>query len=272
MREVRDVQVDIGGEVFEISSDDDYLTHIQGGFEPEMVKLFETVANGSDVIADIGANIGCSAILFGRMAKDVYAFEPSASTYSFLERNVARSRRQNIHLRNLGLGAEDGSFTLTFSPSNRSGGFVSNQTQASVGHTVENITIRTLDEELAQVRSRSVDFLKIDVEGFEANVIRGAARTLEKHKPMVVLELNHWCLNALQRTSIPDFFDFLRFRFPVLIAVDGDTYMNLHSADQSYVVMYHHINRMRYLNILAGFDESRFAGFRAKYANEGLRN
>jgi FkbM family methyltransferase len=271
MGEIRDVTIDIGGEDFQITSDDDYLKHIENGFEPEMVSLFRTVAEGSDVIVDAGANIGCSAILFGQLAKEVYAYEPSASTFSFLSRNVTRSGRKNIYLRNIGLGAASGESTLTFSPTNRSGGFVSNQTQASTGHTVESIVIRALDDELKLPGERSLDFLKIDVEGFEANVIRGASRSLTQYKPVVILELNHWCLNAFQRTSIPDFFDFLRAQFPVLLAVDGSTYMNLHDPNQSYAVMYQHILRMRYLNVLAAFDESRLGTFRQRYKNEAVR-
>ena len=82
----------------------------------------------------------------------------------------------------------------------------------------------------------------------------------------MTLELNHWCLNAFQRTSIPDFFDFLRSRFPILLAVDGTgCYLDLHDATESYGVMYHHIIHMRFLNILAGFDESRFALFKSIY-------
>ncbi len=112
---------------------------------------------------------------------------------------------------------------------------------------------------------QQIDFIKIDVEGFEGHVLRGARQTLLSNKPVVVLELNHWCLNAFQRTSIPDFFDFLRSIFPVLLAVDGSSYMDLHNDSDSYIVMYHHIMQMRFLNIVAGFDETRLGQFKSLY-------
>jgi hypothetical protein len=70
--------------------------------------------------------------------------------------------------------------------------------------------------------------------------------------------LNHWCLNAFQRTSVPDFFDFLRGVFPFLYAVDGTDVRNLHDPDDSYNVMYQHIaHNFRYPNLVGAFDRSR---------------
>lgn len=265
MSDVRELTVDIGGTEYIITSDDNYLEHIKNGFEPDMVKLFRTLATGSKTILDIGANIGCTAILFAELSKKVYAFEPSTTTYAFLEKNISNSGVKNVFPQNIGLGAEPGETTLTFAPNNRSGGFVSNQTQASAGHTVEKITIKQLDEVVNTLNLKQIDFIKIDVEGFEGKVLQGATQTLSANKPVVVLELNHWCLNAFQRTSIPDFFDLLRSIFPVLLAVDGSNYMNLHDENDSYIVMYHHIMSMRFPNIVAGFDEKRLDKFRSLY-------
>lgn len=259
----REVRVDIGGTTYTMTSDDDYLEHMTNGFEPDLVKLFRAAASDSEVILDIGANIGCTALLFGELSKNVYAFEPSKTTFAFLEANIARSGLKNVFPQNMGLGVEPGEYTLTFAPSNRSGGFVSNQTQASAGHTVEKIVIRQMDEVLKCLNVSRVDFVKIDVEGFEGHVLCGAKQTLATYRPVVLLELNHWCLNAFQRTSIPEFFDLLRSIFPILLAVDGLSYLNLYDESESYIVMYHHILHMRFPNILAAFDESRLARFRS---------
>jgi FkbM family methyltransferase len=265
MKTAREVDVNIAGKIFLIASDDDYLDHVKGDFEPYMVDLFQSLAVGSDAILDIGANIGCTAILFGQISKTVHAFEPSSTTFAFLQRNVQMAGMENITSHNFGLGLEAGEFTLTFAPSNRSGGFVSNKTQASNGHTIEKIEIRETDIAIESLNIQKIDFIKIDVEGFEGQVLRGATRTLDKHKPIVALELNHWCLNALQRTSVPEFLDLLRSIFPILLAVDGSTYMNLHNESESYSVMYLHILHMKYLNIIGAFDESQIVKFRSLY-------
>ncbi|MBE9012071.1 FkbM family methyltransferase [Pseudanabaenaceae cyanobacterium LEGE 13415] len=257
--------VEIGGKKYTIISDDNYLKQIRKRFEPKMVELFKTVAKDSEVILDIGANIGCTAILFGELAKQVYAFEPSQSTCYFLEKNVSHSGLKNITIQNIGLGAEAGEFTLTFSPANRSGGFVSNQTQINTGHVTETITICKLDQVIQSLNISKIDFIKIDVEGFEGQVLRGATQTLLTYQPVIVLELNHWCLNAFQRTSIPDFFDFLRSTFPILLAIDDSNYLNLHNEDESYTVMYYHILQGNFPNLLAAFDESKLEQFRKSY-------
>jgi len=265
MGSIREAGVDIGGRVYTIASDDDYLTYVSSGFEPQMVHLFRTLARGSDVILDVGANIGCTAILFSGLAREVHAFEPSPTTFAFLERNVGKAGLGNVLVHNMGLGAEEGSSTLTFSPSNRSGGFVSDRTRAGEGFTVETIEIRRLDDVVPSLGLESLQFIKIDVEGFEGHVLRGGCETLSRFRPVVVLELNHWCLNALQRTSIPEFFDFLRSTFPILLAVDGRSYLDIHDEGERYVVMYHHILHMRFANIVAAFDEDRVRDLRASY-------
>jgi FkbM family methyltransferase len=262
---IRSAHVDIGGTSYLIASDDAYLDHIANGFEPGMVQLLRTVASDSEVILDVGANIGCTALLFGRLSKTVYAFEPSPTTFRFLEQNISRSGLTNIFLQNIGLGSEAGEYALTFKPSNRSGAFVSNQTQASTDHTVETITIRQMDEALTSFNVSRVDFIKIDVEGFEGHVLRGATQTLDTYHPVVVLELNHWCLNAFQRTALPDFFDLLRSVFPILFAVDGLNYLDLHDPSDSYIVMYHHILHMKFPDIVAAFDETRLDRFMSLY-------
>src|SRR5947209_3048640 len=76
MSTVKAVNVDIGGTNYLIASDDNYLDAFANGFEPAMVELFRAVASDTDVILDVGANIGCTALLFASMAKKVYAFEP----------------------------------------------------------------------------------------------------------------------------------------------------------------------------------------------------
>lgn len=260
--EVRLVRTKINGRSYRISSDDNYLDHIKGVFEPEMVSLFKTLIQPNDTVLDIGANIGCTSLLFGDLAQQVYSFEPSPTTHRWLVENVQRAKLKNVKPINLGLGKDAGTFELTFEPNNRSGGFVSNLTSACDGHQVEKITIARGDDFIREHQIAKVDFIKIDVEGFEQSVIEGLAATIARDQPVVALELNHWCLNAFQRTSVPDFFDFLRDVFPYLYAVDMryvDNFRdrlyrellpsfynkkeakNLHDQDAAYHVMYRHI-------------------------------
>jgi FkbM family methyltransferase len=258
----QELSVKIGDKFYMIASDDDYLTHIGSEFEPEMCTLFKSLIKKNHKVFDVGANIGCTSILFGDLASYVDSFEPSPSTFKILEKNLATSLHSNTRIHNFGLGAKNENLTLTFSPSNRSGGFVSDKTQASKGHSIENIVIKKGDDFSPPPE---VDFIKIDVEGYEKNVIEGLLQTILKNRPVIVLELNHWCLNAFQRISIPDFFDFLANVFPILYAVDGDKYLNLHDESDRYIVMYHHIIHFKFPNIVAAFDQKQLNRFHELY-------
>jgi FkbM family methyltransferase len=248
----------IGARQYQLTSDDNYLDHVQGEFEPDMVRLFSKVLRTGDYVLDVGANIGCTSLLFSQSARQVYSFEPSPTTFRLLQENLSEAGAGNVVAANVGLGKGEGAFELTFAPDNRSGGFVSNLTSASAGHTIEQIHIVAGDAYLRDAGIEQVDFIKIDVEGFERNVIEGLAGTIDRCRPVVVLELNHWCLNVFQRTSLPDFFDFLRGVFPCLYAVDQAEVRNLHDSDEAYHVMYQHVvNNFRFPNLVGAFEPSR---------------
>jgi FkbM family methyltransferase len=264
MSEIYHHNIKIGDVEYDICSDDDYLSGLGVQFEPSMVDLFKSLVKKSDVVADIGANIGCTALLFSQISSAVHAFEPCLTTYSILEQNVNRAGVENVWVYDHGLGEELGEFTITYGSWNRSGAYVSNVTQASVGHTSEKIRISTLDH-FSESKGVAFDFLKIDVEGFEASVIRGGSNAIAKDKPVVALELNHWCLNALQRITVPDFFDFLRSVFPILYAVENQGYFNLHNEDDSFGAMYQHINASKFNTLVGAFDEGQLGQFYAEY-------
>ena len=252
--EERSVITDIGGKRYRIASDDTYLNHIDGNFEPDMVALFDTLVESGHCVLDVGANIGCTSILFADRARHVYCFEPSPTTFQYLKQNIESAALPNITPVNLGLGRAGGTYELTYASDNRSGAFVSNHIQASAGHRVEQIRIVPGDDFVQAQGIARVDIVKIDVEGFEKDVIEGLGRTIARDQPVVALELNHWCLNAFQRISVPDFFDFLRGIFPYLYAVDKDDVRDLHDVNQAYHVMYHHIVRnFSYPTIVGAF-------------------
>lgn len=185
-------RIRIAESYYDMFSDDRYLEQFQGtGFEPHMVKLFCSLIHPEDYVFDIGANVGCTSILFGEFAQRVFSFEPSPSTYSYLQKNIKQANLKNVELFNIGLGDTAGESEITFAPSNRSGGFVSNITKASEGHVTEKITISTIDSFFKEREISAVNFIKIDVEGFEGRVIRGGTETLATQRPVVVLELNH---------------------------------------------------------------------------------
>ncbi len=278
----KSINLRIGKKKYQIVSDDDYLPQMRSGlksslinliktlmkrndFEPKMVRLFQTLIKKDDVVIDVGANIGCTSILFGELAEQVISFEPSPTTFNLLQKNIKQSGLENITLLNSALGSNPGVSKITYAESNRSGGFISNKTTISTGHVTEKIRIEKLDNIIHDLNISKLDFIKIDVEGFEKEVIEGARNTINKFQPIIVLELNHWCLNAFQRITIPDFFDYLQSVFPILYAVEGDFYADLYEESDRYKIMYNHIINFKFSNIVAAFNQEQLNLFLENY-------
>jgi FkbM family methyltransferase len=133
---------------------------------------------------DVGANIGWYALLLATAFPDglVYAFEPNPSTAAALDRNVALNGVQNVVVRRCAVADRPGTATLFDTGSGDSGKY---SLRGGV-HGVD-VPVETLDEALADVK-RPVSLIKIDVEGFEPEVLLGASRTIEAHRPHIVFE------------------------------------------------------------------------------------
>ena len=252
----------IGSKSYQIMSDDNYLFKMGNEFEPEMCYLFQSLIQGNFRILDVGANIGLTSLIFAELSAHVDSFEPSPSTFEILQKNISKSGYSNIDLHNFGLGSSAEKLSLTRGPNDRSGAFVSNITQASSGHITEHIEIKTGDQ---CVGNSPVSFIKIDVEGFEMEVLKGLLQTIERNCPIVVLELNHWCLNIFQRICVPDFLDFLLQVFPILYAIDGKQYLDIRDTDSRYIVMHHHGINFRFPNLVAAFNPQQLAIFKDRY-------
>ena len=72
-------------------------------------------------------------------------------------------------------------------------------------------------------------------------------------------------VNALQRICVPDFFDYLCSIFPIVLAIEGDRFLDVRDPAERYIVMYHHINHFRYANLVAAFRTEQLAVFRGRY-------
>ena len=138
-----------------------------------------------DVFVDIGANIGSYTVLAsGHIGATTYAFEPAPSTYKHLINNIAINQISGrVKAYNLALGSQQGSvnFTSSLDTVNHI---------ANIGETdTIQVTVEKLDDILENQKQPSL--LKIDVEGFETEVLRGASRTLNQQcLKAIIIELN----------------------------------------------------------------------------------
>lgn len=133
-------------------------------------------------IVDVGGNLGNHAVFFSTQIKNakVYSFEPMIETYKILIKNIKINDLDNkVKVYNMACGDLDGHASpISYNPYDTGGTSIKNDELGEI------IVVR-LDD---MVKDK-VDFLKIDVEGFEYNVLLGAKNILNNFSPIIFIEI-----------------------------------------------------------------------------------
>jgi FkbM family methyltransferase len=149
-----------------------------------------TLASGSDVILDIGGNIGQMAMLFARYAKKVYTFEPIPEKGDRLQQQINLNDLQSkVTLSRLALSEHPGKLQFAM-PTDDNGGIGSTVIRKDRPSRIIEVEAETLDNFLDQNGVTNVDFIKMDIEGGELFALKGMSKLLSgQRKPIVVLEM-----------------------------------------------------------------------------------
>jgi FkbM family methyltransferase len=150
---------------------------------------------GGMTVYDVGAFQGLLTLFFASRANTVVAFEPNTRNYQRLMENLWVNGIKAVEVRKVGVGSCRETRKMVGDPLMLGGASVEakrveQMLRAGVGTVVEDISIVTLDEEIPQANLPRPDFIKIDVEGWEIEALRGARHTLELHKPALFLEMH----------------------------------------------------------------------------------
>ena len=240
----------------EAGDKDEYLQTRGESFEPDLCAMFAKYApRDGRARLDIGANIGLAAMALAELGgSPVYAFEPIPATFSYLAANLSRNGYDgHVHPIPFGLGRlAAGTVEMALLESFPAGAYVSSEYSSSFGQQPIHANFTSVDE-FASTHNIQVGFMKIDVEGYELDVLAGAAETLKRDRPVCILEMNHWCLNVFRRITIPDFIETLLNTFPIVEALGGDRSFNLHDKNERYLVMHEHVTKFMYPNLVCRF-------------------
>ena len=155
--------------------------------------LFHRVNEGMNVI-DIGANIGAVTLHLAKKISPsgrIFSFEPSPLNFKRAFKNISLNNFSNIKLINQGLGNEKSmAFLYNVNPNNRGMMRLLPEDDQNNSFEKEAVEIDTLDSSMKKFSIPKPDFIKIDVEGFEYKVLKGARETLMNHKPALFIELD----------------------------------------------------------------------------------
>jgi FkbM family methyltransferase len=150
---------------------------------------------GGMTVYDVGAFHGLLTMFFSSKAKVVICFEPNARNRKRLEENLALNGIRNVEVRKVGVGSRRETLRMVGSPLMPGGASVDGKTveellRSGVGTVVEEISVVALDEEIPAAGLPPPDFIKIDIEGWEIEALRGARETLKRYKPGLFLEMH----------------------------------------------------------------------------------
>ncbi len=156
-----------------------------GEREDEEMQLLLSLVKDGDVVFDVGANIGTVTIPIAQKLGSgrIYSFEPQPMMIGLLRENIALNHLTNVEVCEYALGEKRGRAGMEntnrdYNEENNYGGI-----RLLVGDEVD---VKTLDEEFSHLDR--CHLIKIDVEGMEAHVLRGARELIRKHQPILYVE------------------------------------------------------------------------------------
>lgn len=164
--------------------------YLSGTWDDDVGRVVREVQAGG-LFVDCGANVGYFSLLAASRGASVLAFEPNPRCAQLIEANARLNGFESIEIRRLGLSSEAGRSVLHVEDLGNIGG----GSLKSTGHEVGAIDLDTLDNQLA---GATPNLIKIDVEGAEVMVLRGAEKTLSAaNAPSVLCEISEFSLRQL---------------------------------------------------------------------------
>jgi FkbM family methyltransferase len=159
------------------------LSEVSESFESEVIRVFRPKAG--DVVVDCGANIGKYTIMAANIAKTVVAIEPSLGNFKVLERNIDLNGCKNVVALRCAVWDRNTKIRLYNPPVDNDLSAYSAKSRTGTGY--ETVDARRLDGIMKDLKVKTIDWLKVDVEGAEWEVLRGVDIRKVRH---LIMEFN----------------------------------------------------------------------------------
>jgi FkbM family methyltransferase len=191
----------------EVRTDGDFVIRVEtsepmgrvlaasGRWEPHVTAAFQALLEPGDVCVDVGANIGYNALLAAQLVGPeghVYALEPSAQTHEWLLENLQLNGTSNVTALRVAAGAADGEILLRDRPEGQSvRSAVGGIDESLPAESLVSVPVQTVASLIQPSEAARLRLVKIDVEGFELEVLRGARPVFDSGgRPAVIAELH----------------------------------------------------------------------------------
>jgi FkbM family methyltransferase len=198
---------------FEIDTNIDLQRRIlSGSYESETMRALPLLVKENSVCLDIGANVGAISFALAQLSGKkgiVHAFEPGPNFYSRFKKNLQLNPQLNGRIILHEVGLSDHMDSLPWQASEVYTGTASMDPALHEAHLKTHyLPVLPLDDFAPIKTIQKIDFIKIDVDGLELPIFRGAIETLKKYQPNLYFETTLW--NEEQRVSTQEIEKLLR--------------------------------------------------------------
>lgn len=172
------------------------------GKEYESSRFLSGMIKKGNIVFDIGANIGQYACRFNKWVNPtgkVFSFEPVLSNFYYLSLMKKILRLETVQIFNLAIGAETKTSTINIPVIKNSN--IQVGTRASLMYSEnefenavmisQKIQLKSIDDLIRELKIEKLDFIKCDTEGAELEVLKGGYNTIQREKPIMMLEIDY---------------------------------------------------------------------------------
>jgi FkbM family methyltransferase len=179
-----------------------------GKYEEYETSIFLKQLKPEMVVVDVGANIGYYTLLAAKVVKKVYAIEPDKECFEILKKNVEENGLKNVVLINKAASNREEKRELVKDEKNQGNSRLNSQRDCFAEARNDVVECVKLDDLIKE----KVDLLKIDVQGYEPQVVEGGKKLIKTNSPILFLEYNQYPDNKM--------IDFLRQIYPAIWDID----------------------------------------------------
>ncbi|MBP7921986.1 MAG: FkbM family methyltransferase [Saprospiraceae bacterium] len=176
--------------------------YFDGYYEGSEWRVLKKLITPSMCIIDIGANIGSWSLLFSKLAQEgtVYAIEPS-TWFELLEKNIAINSFKNIKTFQCAFGNVAQEAWIEEPPPGNDKNYGMSRIALDKKSSARSVSIYRLDEFVEKQTIKKIDWIKIDTEGMELEILKGGVDVLKQYQPNVMFEMNPVTLHHYEATS-----------------------------------------------------------------------
>lgn len=224
----------------------------QGIFIDDISEILKRVVSNDDVIIDIGANAGFVSLFLSSLAQNgkIFAIEPTPYTFTLLETNLSKNT-ENCNAINLALSNEKGSVPFSLA---EHGSFANHIVLNQPTEDTIQVPCDTLDRLVEELKLNKINFIKLDVEGHELEVLDGARKTLEVFSPIIIVEFNIWTQIAFGTVGPLQFLNYLLDKFQHVLVIDNDGTVSRINKANAHIFIYRGLHTDLVDNLLVAND------------------